>query len=98
VGLDVGAMSILSLLCFCLGWTNIAGLLFVNLYFYFFIGQRFRAGRSMNSPPAAIPVRYLQAYSATVLIMGRQNTANVCNSDLPRNSKNYYRKYINRTN
>jgi nicotinamide riboside transporter PnuC len=26
-----------------LGWTNIAGLLFVNLYFYIFIQQRFRA-------------------------------------------------------
>jgi hypothetical protein len=26
-----------------LGWTNIAGLLFVNLYFYIFIQQQFRA-------------------------------------------------------
>ena len=26
-----------------LGWTNIAGLLFVNLYFYIFNQQRFRA-------------------------------------------------------
>jgi hypothetical protein len=25
------------------GWTNIAGLLFVNLYFYIFNQQRFRA-------------------------------------------------------
>ena len=39
------------------GRTSIAGLLFVNFYFYNFIGQRFRAGRSMNSTPAAIPVR-----------------------------------------
>jgi hypothetical protein len=41
--LDVGAMGILSLLCFCFGWTNIAGLLFVNLYFYIFNQQRFQA-------------------------------------------------------
>ena len=41
-----------------LGWTNIAGLLFVNLYFYIFNQQRFRAGRAMNSSPAASPARY----------------------------------------
>jgi hypothetical protein len=28
-----------------LGWTNIAGLLFVNLYFYIFNQQRFRADK-----------------------------------------------------
>jgi nicotinamide riboside transporter PnuC len=28
------------------GWTYIVGLLFVNLYFYFFIGLQFRAGQS----------------------------------------------------
>jgi hypothetical protein len=28
-----------------LGWTNIAGLLFVNLYFHIFIQQRFRADK-----------------------------------------------------
>ena len=33
-------------------------LLVVILYFYFFIGQQFRAGRAMNSTPAAIPVRW----------------------------------------
>jgi hypothetical protein len=42
------------------GGRNSVGLLVVILYFYFFIGQRFRAGRSMNSTPAAIPVRWLQ--------------------------------------
>jgi hypothetical protein len=40
-----------------LGWTYIVELLFVNLYFYIFNQQRFRAGRAMNSTPAAIPVR-----------------------------------------
>jgi len=40
------------------GRTSIAGLLFVNFYFYNFIGQRFRAGRTMNSTPAAIPNRW----------------------------------------
>jgi len=58
--LDVVSMGILSLLCFCSGWTFISGLLVVNLYFYFFIGLRFRAGRSMNSSPAASPARWLQ--------------------------------------
>ena len=38
-----------------LGWTYIVGLLFVNLYFYIFNQQRFRAGRAMNSSPAASP-------------------------------------------
>ena len=38
-----------------LGWTNIVGLLFVNLYFYIFNQQRFRAGRAMNSSPASKP-------------------------------------------
>jgi len=42
-----------------LGWTNIVGLLFVNLYFYIFIQQRFRAGLAMNSSPAASPARWL---------------------------------------
>jgi nicotinamide riboside transporter PnuC len=45
--LDVGALVILSLLCFIwAGQIPIAigtGLLFVNLYFYIFIQQRFRA-------------------------------------------------------
>jgi len=40
-----------------LGWTFNLGLLFVNLYFYIFIQQRFRAGRSMNTSPAASPGR-----------------------------------------
>jgi hypothetical protein len=41
-----------------LGRTSIAGLLFVNLYFYIFNQQRFRAGRAMNSSPAASPARW----------------------------------------
>ena len=40
-----------------LGWTNNAGLLFVNFYFFIFNHQRFRAGQAMNAAPAAIPVR-----------------------------------------
>jgi hypothetical protein len=44
-----------------LGWTNIARLLFDNLYFYIFIQQWFRAGRAMNSTPALSLARYLQA-------------------------------------
>jgi len=40
-----------------LGWTSIAELLFVNFYIYIFIQQRFRAGRAMNSSPAASPAR-----------------------------------------
>jgi hypothetical protein len=49
-----------------LGRTNIAGLLFVNLYFYIFNQQRFRAGRAMNSSPAASPARSLQAIGCFV--------------------------------
>jgi hypothetical protein len=40
------------------GWTYLIGLLFVNLYFYIFNQQRFRAGRTMNSSPAASPARW----------------------------------------
>ena len=42
------------------GGRNSVGLLVFILYFYFFIGQQFRAGQAMNSTPAAIPVRYVQ--------------------------------------
>jgi len=48
-----------------LGWTNIAGLLFVNLYFYIFNQQRFRAGRAMNSSPAASPARCRQGKTSS---------------------------------
>jgi hypothetical protein len=41
--LDIGAMVILSLLCFIWAGHTIVGLLFVNLYFYIFNQQRFRA-------------------------------------------------------
>jgi len=47
------------------GRTSIAGLLFVNFYFFIFNHQRFRAGRAMNSTPAAIPERCLQGYADT---------------------------------
>jgi hypothetical protein len=55
--LDIGAMVILSLLCFI--WAGPVELLFVNLYFYIFNQQRFRAGRAMNSSPAASPARFI---------------------------------------
>jgi nicotinamide riboside transporter PnuC len=55
--LDIGAMVIFIAVVHHLGWTYIVGLLFVNLYFYIFNQQRFRAGRAMNSSPAASPAR-----------------------------------------
>jgi hypothetical protein len=58
--LDIGAIGHFIAVVLHLGWTNIAGLLFVNLYFYIFNQQRFRAGRAMNSSPAASPARYVQ--------------------------------------
>jgi hypothetical protein len=45
-----------------LGWTNFAELLIVNLYFYIFNRQRFRAGRAMNSSPVASPASWQQYY------------------------------------
>jgi len=43
------------------GGRNSVGLLVFILYFYIIIGQQFRAGQAMNSTPAAIPVRNMQA-------------------------------------
>jgi hypothetical protein len=43
------------------GRISVVLLVFI-LYFYFFIGQQFRAGQAMNSTPAAIPLRWLQGY------------------------------------
>jgi hypothetical protein len=40
-----------------LGRTSMAGLLFVNFYFFIINHQRFWAGQAMNSALAAIPVR-----------------------------------------
>jgi hypothetical protein len=40
-----------------LGWTNIAGLLFVNLYFYIFNQQRFRADTAAIPALQASPAR-----------------------------------------
>ena len=41
--LDIGAIGHFIAVVLHLGWTNTAELLFVNLYFYIFIHQRFRA-------------------------------------------------------
>lgn len=53
-----------------LGRTSIAGLLFVKLYFYNFIQQRFRAGRAMNASPAASPARCKQPQRIICIIYG----------------------------
>jgi hypothetical protein len=63
--LDIGAIGHFIAIVLHLGWTNIAGLLFGNLYFYIFNQQRFRAGRAMNSSPAASPARCRQLYDTT---------------------------------
>jgi len=55
--LDIGAIGHFIAVVLHLGWTNTVVLLFVNLYFYIFNQQRFRAGRAMNSSPAASPAR-----------------------------------------
>jgi hypothetical protein len=55
--LDVGAIGHFIAVVLHVGWTNIAGLLFVNLYFYIFNQQRFRAGRaSIPALQQALPV------------------------------------------
>jgi hypothetical protein len=41
--LDIGTIRHFIAVVLHLGWTNIAGLLFVNLYIYIFNQQRFRA-------------------------------------------------------
>jgi len=56
--LDIGAIGHFIAVVLHLGWTFNLGLLFVNLYFYIFNQQRFRAGRAMNSSPAASPARW----------------------------------------
>jgi len=45
-----------------LGWTNIVGLLFVNLYFYIFNQQRFRTDTAAIPALQASPDRYGQYY------------------------------------
>jgi hypothetical protein len=47
-----------------LGWTYIVGLLFVNLYFYIFSQQRFRADTATIPALQASPARYRQGKSA----------------------------------
>ncbi|MBK7308294.1 MAG: hypothetical protein IPI88_15565 [Chitinophagaceae bacterium] len=58
-----------------LGWTNIAGLLFVNLYFYIFNqslhGVGIPGGHSSNSSPAASPCSL--AVSLTEYLNDRQS-------------------------
>jgi len=66
--LDIGAIGHFVAVVLHLGWTYIVGLLFVNLYFYIFNQQRFRAGRTMNSSPAASPARCRQFYGHTLLL------------------------------
>jgi hypothetical protein len=51
-----------------LGWTFIVGLLFVNLYFYIFNQQRFRAGRAMNSSPAVSPAPLCVMLANTLIL------------------------------
>jgi hypothetical protein len=54
-----------------LGWTNIAGLLFVNLYFYIFNQQRFRADTATIPALQASPARcmpYTPSMQKVVLI------------------------------
>jgi hypothetical protein len=55
--LDVGAIGHFIAVVLHLGWTNIAGLLFVNLYFYIFNQQRFRADTATIPALQASPAR-----------------------------------------
>jgi hypothetical protein len=66
--LDIGAIGHFIAVVLHLGWTNIAGLLFVNLYFYIFNQQRFRAGRTMNSSPASKPCPLYATFLDTLRI------------------------------
>jgi hypothetical protein len=58
--LDVGAIGHFIAVVLHLGWTNIAELLFVNLYFYIFNQQRFRADTATIPALQASPARCLQ--------------------------------------
>jgi hypothetical protein len=51
-----------------LGWTNIVGLLFVNLYFYIFNQQRFRADTATIPALQASPARCLLWHLTTLLL------------------------------
>jgi hypothetical protein len=61
-----------------LGWTFNLELLFVNFSFYIFNQQRFRAGRAMNSSPAASPARYAQCYDDSATDEHCSLTSNFC--------------------
>jgi hypothetical protein len=58
--LDIGAMGIFIAVVLHLGWTYIVGLLFVNLYFYIFNQQRFRADTATIPALQASPARCVQ--------------------------------------
>jgi hypothetical protein len=58
--LDIGAIGHFIAVVLHLGWTNIVGLLFVNLYFYIFNQQRFRADKQRIPALQASPARYGQ--------------------------------------
>jgi hypothetical protein len=57
--LDIGAMIILSLLCFCSGRRFSIWLLLVNFYFYIFNQQQFRADTATIPALQASPARCL---------------------------------------
>jgi hypothetical protein len=57
--LDIGAIGHLIAVVLHLGWTFTFGLLFVNLYFYIFNKQRFRADTATIPALQASPARYL---------------------------------------
>jgi nicotinamide riboside transporter PnuC len=60
--LDVGAIGHFIAVVLHLGWTFNLGLLFVNLYFYIFNQQRFRADTATIPALQASPARCVQPY------------------------------------
>jgi nicotinamide riboside transporter PnuC len=58
--LDIGAIGHFIAVVLHLGWTYIIGLLFVNLYFYIFNQQRFRADTATIPALQASPARWWQ--------------------------------------
>jgi hypothetical protein len=65
--LDIGAIGHFIAVVLHLGWTNIAGLLFVNLYFYIFNQQRFRADTATIPALQASPVRCMKAKKIRII-------------------------------
>jgi hypothetical protein len=60
--LDIGAIGHFIAVVLHLGWTYFVGLLLVNLYFYIFNQQRFRADTAAIPALQASPARWLQAF------------------------------------